>query len=90
MNQAPNIADLTDVVYRVFRPERVSEVVLHGWHLTILIRTDRHQRITKTELDRLQELLGIAAENLELWDVHGGGVELSVDTDPSTPLDKPR
>lgn len=88
-NQAPGIDQLAEDVGRVFKPERLGGIALHAWHLTITIRTDRYQRVTLTELVRLAEVLGVGAENVELWDV-AGGVELSVDVDPTTPIETPR
>lgn len=91
MDQAPTIEDLNDRVQRVFKPERLGSVLLETWTLVIYVRTDRYERISVAELVRLAEVLDVGVEAISLWDVKhdGGGVEIWVDTDPTTPIAKP-
>lgn len=91
MDQAPNLEKVTEAVERVFKPERIGPVVLHHWHLTFTVRTDRYYRVNGTELLELAKKLEVGVECIEWWDVKvdGGGIEFSVDLDPTTPIEMP-
>lgn len=95
MIQAPTVEHVEAQLRRVWG-DRLGVVVLHGWHATATIATHRYHRVTGAEILRAAILLDIGPESIELWDVkdfgdgvHEGGLELSLDLDPPTPIEKP-
>lgn len=90
MMQAPSLEHVEGELRRVFG-DRLGVVVLHGWHATAFISTNRYHRVTGAELLRAAILLDVGPECIEFWDMktEGGGIELSIELDAPTPVEKP-
>lgn len=73
-----------------YKPERIESIILRDWHLTISINCDyRYGKLNFSELVRLAEELDLPLANFEIWDIKPNVLEIFVDCDALTPVERP-